>query len=120
MEQVVLPANPGDGSAGRTCLRIQLVHVNIPFLPDAASKLQQKQAQWFTYKQQPQLQEADFPAGRDPAEREKSKAAVTVGAPITNGTVLQQRYVGAYETVLQSCPYVPFQTTLAYAGQKIV
>lgn len=109
-----------DGSAGRTCPCIQLVHMSIPFLPDAACKLQQRQAQWFTYKQQPQLQEADFPAGRDPAERGKGKAAVIVGAPITNGTVLQQRYVRACETVLQSCLYVPFQTMLDYTGQKMV
>lgn len=110
MEQVVLPADAGDGSAGRTCLCIQVVHVDIPFLPDAASKLQQMQAQCFTYKQQPwRLQEADFAAGRDPAERGKGKAAVIVGAPIINGTVLQQRYVGAYETVLHSCPMCLFK-----------
>lgn len=44
LEQVFLPANPGDESAGRTHQCMQLVHVNIPFLLDSARKPQQRQA----------------------------------------------------------------------------
>lgn len=44
LEQVFLPANPEEESAGRSQQCIQLVHGNIPLLLDSARKLQQRQA----------------------------------------------------------------------------